>query len=382
MISGVPAGSHCAGPKNFITRDHRNNTGHLPNVPVKPYLCPMDITHPLTLEHNISLKSFNTFGMDVQAKDFTEITTEAEIPALLRLINRYEGPVLFLGGGSNLLFTKDFDGLVVKISTKGIEIVDQDEEYVYIRGMAGECWDDFVQFCVALSYGGLENLSLIPGNVGSSPIQNIGAYGVEIKDTFYMLDAVSLKTGEFREFYPEECNFGYRSSVFKHELKGQYLILSVTFRLNRKPHLNTSYGAIAAELETMGEAASVKSVARAVSNIRRSKLPDPLEIGNAGSFFKNPVVSKSHYEGLKARFPDMPGYPATDGAKLAAGWMIEQCGWKGFREGDAGVHARQALVLVNYGNATGNQIFTLAQTIIGSVENKFGVKLEPEVNII
>ncbi len=342
----------------------------------------MNASPMISIQHNISLKPFNTFGMEVKASDFVEISSETEIPALLRLISLYEGQVLFLGGGSNMLFTGDYNGLVVKISTKGIEIVDQDDEFVYVRGLAGESWDDFVQYCVQQNFGGLENLSLIPGNVGSSPIQNIGAYGVEIKDTFYILDAVSLRTGEFREFFAHDCDFGYRSSVFKHELKGQYLILSVTFRLRKRPLLNTSYGAIPAELEAMGEEPSVKSIAKAVCNIRRSKLPDPLEIGNAGSFFKNPVVSQSQFDELKNLYPDMPAYPAENGAKLAAGWMIEQCGWKGFREGDAGVHARQALVLVNYGNATGQQVYGLAHRIIESVKEKFNVILEPEVNVV
>lgn len=342
----------------------------------------MEANPAVSVLHNYSLRPFNTFGMNVLARDFTEITAESQIPGLLRLISRYEGPVLFLGGGSNVLFTRNYEGLVVKISTKGIEIVDQDDEFVFVRGMAGECWDDFVQFCVQRNFGGLENLSLIPGNVGSSPIQNIGAYGVEIKDTFYMLDAVSMRTGEFREFLADECAFDYRSSVFKHDLKGQYLILSVTFRLHKNPVLNTSYGAIPAELEAMGLHPTVKSIAQAVINIRKSKLPDPQEIGNAGSFFKNPVVSQVVYTELKSRYPGIPAYPAESGAKLAAGWLIEQCGWKGFREEDAGVHAKQALVLVNYGSASGNQIHGLAQKIIKSVMEKFNVVIEPEVNII
>jgi UDP-N-acetylmuramate dehydrogenase len=342
----------------------------------------MNTNVPLHLQQSINLKPYNTFGMDVLAKDFVEITSEDELPALLKMINQYSGKVMFLGGGSNVLFTRDFDGLVVKISTKGIEIIDQDEAFVYVRGMAGENWDDFVQYCVQRNFGGLENLSLIPGNVGTSPIQNIGAYGVEIKDTFYMLDAVSLRTGEFREFYPEDCAFGYRDSVFKNELKGQYLILSVTFRLSRKPSLNTTYGAITNELEAMGEAQSIKSVAKAVSNIRRSKLPDPEEIGNAGSFFKNPVIDQAKFNELKALYPDIPAYPNEHGVKLAAGWLIEQCGWKGCREGDAGVHARQALVLVNYGSANGTQVLYLANKIITSVKEKFGVAIEPEVNIL
>ncbi|MDY0102552.1 MAG: UDP-N-acetylmuramate dehydrogenase [Lentimicrobium sp.] len=342
----------------------------------------MNKTTLLQLQHNINLKPYNTFGMDVLAKDFIEITTEDELPALLKTINQYTGKVLFLGGGSNILLTRDFDGLVVKISTKGIEIIDQDSDFVYVRGMAGENWDDFVQFCVIRGFGGLENLSLIPGNVGTSPIQNIGAYGVEIKDTFYMLDAVSLRSGEFREFYAEDCAFGYRDSVFKNELKGQYLILSVTFRLSRKPMANTSYGAIGAELSAMGEAPSIKSVAKAVTNIRRSKLPDPKEIGNAGSFFKNPVIDQKKFIELKSFYPEIPAYPNEHGVKLAAGWLIEQCGWKGFREGDAGVHVKQSLVLVNYGTANGAQMLNLAHKIIASVKEKFGVEIEAEVNII
>lgn len=342
----------------------------------------MDSNPAITIVQNFNLKQFNTFGMDVRASEYTEIIDESQLPDLLRLIGRYDGKVLFLGGGSNVLFTSDYEGLVVRMATKGIEIVDQDDTYVYVRGMAGENWDDFVQFCVERNFGGLENLSLIPGNVGSSPIQNIGAYGVEMKDTFYMLDAVSLRTGEFREFFSDECSFGYRSSVFKHELKGQYLILSVTFRLSKRPELNTSYGAIPAEIEAMGEVPSVRSVARAVTSIRRSKLPDPLELGNAGSFFKNPVVSNQQFNEIRTAYPDIPAYAADNGTKLAAGWMIEQCGWKGYRDGDAGVHARQALVLVNFGKASGNQIYSLALQIIDSVRSKFGVDLEPEVNIL
>lgn len=341
------------------------------------------ITHPVPEQKfNYSLKPCNTFGMDVKAAIFTKLTDESELPALLRMIHQASTPILFLGGGSNVLFTRDFEGMVVGVSTKGIEIIDQDEEFVFVRGMAGENWDDFVQYCVRHGFGGLENLSLIPGNVGSSPIQNIGAYGVELKDTFYMLDAVSLRTGEFREFFAEDCAFGYRNSVFKNELKGQYLILSVTFRLRKRPLLNTAYGAIGAELEAMREMPSVKAIAQAVCNIRRSKLPDPEVIGNAGSFFKNPVVSHAHFEKLKSDHPEIPAYPGEQGVKLAAGWLIEQCGWKGYRDGDAGVHERQALVLVNYGKATGMQILDLSKRIIDSVYSGFSVILEPEVNIL
>lgn len=337
---------------------------------------------PLTLQYDISLKPFNTFGMDVNAAAFVEITDESQLPALLKLVNTYLGEILFLGGGSNVLFTGGFDGLVVHIAIRGIEIIKEDDEFVYIRGMAGENWDDFVQFCVNHGYGGLENLSLIPGNVGSAPIQNIGAYGVEIKDTFYMLDAVALRTGEFREFFNAECAFGYRSSVFKSELKGVYLILSVTFRLCKNPAINISYGSIKDQLTAMGIPANIKSISEAVCQIRRSKLPDPEELGNAGSFFKNPVIPQLQFNKIQEEYPDIPSYPAKDGVKLAAGWLIEKCGWKGHREGDAGVHTRQALVLVNYGAATGGQIATLAYKIKDSVKEKFGVEIEPEVNII
>lgn len=337
---------------------------------------------PLIIQENISLKPYNTFGMDVKATAFVEITSESQVPALLKLVNTYPGKTLFLGGGSNVLFTGDYDGLVVHIATRGIEIVDEDEEFVYVRGKAGENWDDFVRFCVSRGYGGLENLSLIPGNVGSAPIQNIGAYGVEIKDTFYMLDAIALRSGEFREFYNPECDFGYRSSVFKYELKGQYLILSVTFKLSKSPAINISYGSIKDQLSLMGLTADIQNIADAVCQIRRSKLPDPKEIGNAGSFFKNPVIPQTEFDRIHKEYIDMPSYPAKDGVKLAAGWLIEKCGWKGHREGDAGVHVKQALVLVNYGSATGAQMVALAYKIKDSVKEKFGVDVEPEVNIV
>lgn len=320
--------------------------------------------------------------MDVKAAAFTEITSEEQLPALLKLVNTYSGPVLFLGGGSNLLFTGDFNGLVVHIATKGIEVVDEDEDYVYVRGKAGENWNDFVQFCVTRNYGGLENLSLIPGNVGSAPIQNIGAYGVEIKDTIYMLDAIAVRSGEFREFFSDECDFGYRHSIFKTELKGSYIILSVTFRLHKNPGLSLSYGSIKDQLNAMGLKESVQAVSEAVISIRRSKLPDPLELGNAGSFFKNPVISNQHFNQIQALHHGIPSYPADGGVKLAAGWLIEKCGWKGFRDGDAGVHEKQALVLVNYGAANGTQILALAHKIMDSVKTTFGVEIEPEVNIL
>jgi UDP-N-acetylmuramate dehydrogenase len=332
--------------------------------------------------YNFSLKSYNSFGLDVKAFAFVEITSENQFAGLLRLVNTSKKPFLILGGGSNLLFTSDFDGLVVHIATKGIEIVDEDEDSVYVRSMAGENWDDFVKYCIARNYGGLENLSLIPGNVGSAPIQNIGAYGAEIKDSFYMLDAVSVKTGEFREFYSADCQFGYRQSVFKGDLKGQYVILSVTFKLSKNPVFNTSYGSVSDYLKERGLPVNLQNISNAISEIRRSKLPDPFELGNAGSFFKNPVISLKHFSRLQKDYPDIPSYPAGSLTKVPAGWLIEKCGWKGFRDGDAGVHARQALVLVNYGNATGTQILNLAHRIMESVKQRFEIDIEPEVNII
>ncbi|MDD2527306.1 MAG: UDP-N-acetylmuramate dehydrogenase [Lentimicrobiaceae bacterium] len=342
----------------------------------------METAKTLKLQHNILLKPYNTFGMSVISRDFVEITSESELPELLKIINQYPGRVMFLGGGSNVLFTRDFDGLIVKISLYGIKTLHQDDEVIYVRGMAGENWDNFVQYCVTRNYGGLENLSLIPGNVGTSPIQNIGAYGVELKDTFHMLEAVSLRSGEFREFYAEECAFGYRDSVFKNELKDKYLILAVIFKLNKRPVLNTSYGAIAEELQKMKLSPSVKNIATCITNIRRSKLPDPAVLGNAGSFFKNPVIPAEQAQLLKVKYPEMPVYPAEDGVKLAAGWLIEQCGLKGYRSSHAGVHQNQALVLVNYGHATGSEILALAELIMAEVSNRFNINLQPEVNII
>lgn len=335
-----------------------------------------------TIEADVDLKPLNTFGINATAKHLIRLSSEDELSDILRYTAVYQGKVMFMGGGSNLLFTRDFEGLIVKVETKGIELLDEDDNFVYIRAQAGEQWDDLVDYCVQRGYGGLENLSLIPGTVGSSPIQNIGAYGVELKDVFYLLEAVSIKTGEFREFDKNECEFGYRYSIFKGEYKGLYIILSVVFRLAKNPMVNSSYGAIRDEIERMKLPLNIESVRKAVINIRRSKLPDPLEIGNAGSFFKNPVISEQLFDRLRIEFPDVKYFTTADGYKLAAGWLIENCGWKGYRDGDAGVHKNQALVLVNYGNASGNQIKSLAEKISDSVFEKFGIRLEPEVNII
>ena len=282
------------------------------------------------------------------------------------------------------MFTKNFDGLVLKNELQGIEKIKEDEACVYVKAGAGVTWHQLVVHCISNNYAGMENLSLIPGNTGASPMQNIGAYGVEIKDVFYELEAFHLQEKGIVVFNLNDCEFGYRESVFKRKLKGQFVIMSVTYRLQKKPVFNTSYGAIEQELEAMGiKELSIQSISQAVINIRSSKLPNPSEIGNAGSFFKNPEIAGDSFEQLKINFPEIVGYELPNGnVKLAAGWMIEQCGWKGYRKGDAGCHARQALVLVNYGKATGGEIYALSEEIIHSVQEKFGVVLEREVNII
>lgn len=340
----------------------------------------------MQVHQNISLKQFNTFGIEAKAKLFADFSSLEKLQEILfytqqLMPNSFK---LILGGGSNLLFTKDVDGLVLKNEIGGIETVKEDDEFVYLRAGAGVVWHNFVQHCVEQNLGGAENLSLIPGNVGASPMQNIGAYGVEIKDVFEELEAYHINDKAVVKFSKEECAFGYRESVFKRQYKNQFIILNVTYKLRRQPLFNTSYGAINQELEKMGvKELSVKDISQAVINIRTSKLPDPKQIGNAGSFFKNPTVNKEKYDELRSSFPGIVAYANADGSmKLAAGWMIEQCGWKGYRKGDAGCHAKQALVLVNYGAATGKEIFDLSTEILQSVQAKFGVELEREVNIV
>lgn len=336
------------------------------------------------IQENISLKPFNTFGIDVLAKYFVSFSNADELAELLSFKLQTANYKLILGGGSNILLTKNVDGLVLKNDIKGVEVVKEDAMHVYVKAGAGENWHQLVQYCVNQNWAGVENLSLIPGNVGASPMQNIGAYGVEIKDVFYALEAYHIAEGKVYTFSLNDCEFGYRESVFKRKLKDQFIILSVTYRLNKKPSFHTSYGAINEELHKMGvKDLSIQAIAQAVINIRSSKLPDPKKIGNAGSFFKNPEINASHFQLLKLEYPQIIGYPLDNGnVKLAAGWLIEQCGWKGFRRGDAGCHAKQALVLVNYGNASGKEIYDLSEEILISVQEKFGVLLEREVNII
>ncbi|QCR22651.1 UDP-N-acetylmuramate dehydrogenase [Pontibacter sp. SGAir0037] len=338
----------------------------------------------MLIQSQFSLKPYNTFGIDVKAKYFAQFDSLEELQQLLQMPNFKQEPKLIVGGGSNLLFTQDFDGLVLLNHIKGIEKVKEDEEHVYLKAGGGEIWHDFVLYTLQQNVGGLENLSLIPGTVGAAPLQNIGAYGVEIKDVFYKLDAVHQQTGELKVFDKQACRFGYRESIFKNELKGQYIITSVTFRLHKAHQLNTSYGAITSTLEEMQVLSpTIQDISAAVCQIRKSKLPDPLVIGNAGSFFKNPEIPVGQFEALKQNYPALPSYPVSqDTVKVPAGWLIEQSGWKGKVIENYGVHKDQALVLVNYGGANGNQIYQLAKNIIQSVEEKFGIRLSPEVNII
>jgi len=338
----------------------------------------------MILKPNISLKPFNTFGIDASASDFIEIDSVETLQFVIDNFNLANRKTLVIGGGSNILFTKNFDGLVLKMSIKGIKKVNEDNEYVYINAMAGETWHGFVMHCVANNYSGVENLSLIPGCVGAAPMQNIGAYGVEIKDTCFEVEAYNIETNEVKIFSNADCKFGYRESIFKHEAKGKYIISSVTFKLAKQAKVNVSYGAIQDVLKSKNiENPTIKNVSEAVIAIRESKLPNPKVLGNAGSFFKNPEIPTEEYLSLKEKFPAIVGYKTTErNTKLAAGWLIEQCGWKGKVVGNTGSHKDQALVLVNYGNATGNEIWKLAMQIQESVFEKFGVTIIPEVNVI
>lgn len=338
----------------------------------------------MRLQTDFPLKPYNTFGIDVKAKLFARFDTVAELQELLQMPELRQEPKLILGGGSNLLFTKDFDGLVLQNGIKGVEKVAEDEAHVYLKAGAGEVWHEFVLYTLSQNLGGLENLSLIPGTVGAAPLQNIGAYGVELKDVFQELEAVHIETAEVRSFDNETCRFGYRESVFKNELKGQYIVTHVTFRLHKKHRLNTSYGAIKTTLEEMQvQEPTIHHVSAAVCHIRQSKLPDPKQIGNAGSFFKNPEIPLSQFEELQKQYPGIPSYPVSETTvKVPAGWLIEQCGWKGKVINNYGVHKNQALVLVNYGGASGEDIRKLAFEVIASVEQQFGIRLHPEVNIM
>ncbi|WP_461100772.1 UDP-N-acetylmuramate dehydrogenase [Spirosoma koreense] len=340
----------------------------------------------LDIQSYVSLKPYTTFGIEATARYWVTIGQEHDLRTLLQLTEFVDTPKLILGGGSNVLLRRDFNGLVIKMDIQGIDVVREDEAHIYLTAGAGVVWQALVQFCVKRGYGGLENLSLIPGTVGAAPMQNIGAYGVELEQVFESLTAVHMRTGEKRTFLHADCAFGYRESVFKRELKDQYIITSVTFQLDKQPTFHTRYGAIQETLTAMGiseSTLSIQAISEAVMHIRRSKLPDPAQIGNAGSFFKNPEIPEAQFNDLQRQHPTLPGYPLSEGmVKVPAGWLIEQAGWKGYRSGDAGVHAKQALVLVNYGKATGDEILQLAQQIQLSVADKFGISISPEVNVV
>ena len=336
----------------------------------------------MNIQENFSLQQYNTFGVEVKTKYFAEVNSVEELQETLKLSY---SPILILGGGSNILFTKDFEGLVIKLNLKGISEQILDENHILVTAKAGENWHNFVQFTISKNYGGLENLSLIPGNVGTCPIQNIGAYGTEIKDHFVSCKALNIETQEIEELTLADCKFGYRDSIFKSTAKGKYVIIEVAFKLTTKNHhIKTEYGAISNELKNLGiEEPTIQDVAKTVINIRQSKLPNPAEIGNAGSFFKNPTIPSAQFKNLKEQFPEIQGYPNGDFVKVPAGWLIENTGWKGKQIGNVASHKLQALVIINAtGKATGKEIYDFSTKIIDSVKEKYGIELEREVNMI
>ncbi len=337
----------------------------------------------MTIISNFSLKKHNTFGIDAKAKQFVAVHSVDDLQIILKE-NQTEKKFI-LGGGSNMLLTKDIDALVIHIDLKGKKIIQEDDNFVWVESQAGENWHEFVLWTINQNFGGLENMSFIPGNVGTTPVQNIGAYGAEIKDTFVSCKAMNIATQEMKIFTNTECHFGYRESVFKHEAKDQYIITSVIYKLTKKEHkINISYGDIKLELANKNiETPSLIDVSNAIITIRQSKLPDPKVLGNSGSFFKNPIVLKSEFEPIHKKFPEMKFYEISDTqVKVPAGWLIEQAGFKGKRFGDAGIHKNQALVLVNYGNATGQEILNVSEDIQKTVFEMFGISIEAEVNVI
>lgn len=337
----------------------------------------------MQLSSNFSLKNYNTFGIAAKAANFVSVNTIEELKEVLR--KTYASELFILGGGSNILLTEDLNKTVVHIGLSGKEIISETDSEVIVKACAGENWHNFVLWTLDKAYGGLENLSLIPGNVGTAPIQNIGAYGVELKDNFESCEALHIQTLEEKHFSWDDCKFGYRNSIFKNELKSQYIITSVNFRLTKNKHnLKTSYGIIKTSLEEMGVTnPNVNDISNAVIRIRQAKLPNPKKLGNSGSFFKNPIIDLTSLERIQKDFPDIPFYTLSDDQiKIPAGWLIDRAGLKGYRKGDAGVHKNQALVLVNYGSATGEEILSLAREIQNKIRDLFGIELEPEVNII
>ncbi len=337
----------------------------------------------MEIQNHFSLKNYNTFGIEASAKQFVAVENTTELKTILEENKSKEK--FILGGGSNMLLTKDIDALVIYIDLKGKKIIKEDDDFVWVEGKAGENWHEFVLWTIDQNFGGLENMSLIPGNVGTTPVQNIGAYGTEIKDTFYSCEAMNIANQEMKTFNKEECHFGYRESVFKNELKDQYIITSVVFKLTKRNHkINISYGDIAAQLSEKNiQDPTLTQISEAVIAIRSSKLPDPKELGNSGSFFKNPILLKTDFEKIHQQFPEMKFYEVSPTeVKVPAGWLIEQVGFKGKRFGDAGIHKNQALVLVNYGNATGQEILDVSKTIQETIFKTFGIQIEAEVNVI
>lgn len=329
------------------------------------------------------LRHLNTFHVSAKARWFAAVTSNAELQEVLAWARERQQMFMLIGQGSNILFRQDYPGLIIELHTRGITLVEETAEYADVEAMGGEVWHDFVQWCLVQGYSGLENLSLIPGTVGAAPVQNIGAYGAEVKDSLLSLEALEIATGSFRRFSNNECDFAYRNSVFKQALQGQFVICSVRFRLHKQPRLNLAYPALRQALADRDAAAlTPQAVSEAVCAIRRSKLPDHHLLGNAGSFFWNPHVSQEQFATLQARWPTLPGYPDGEGVKLPAAWLIEQAGWKGYREGDVGVHRDHALVLVNHGQATGAELVALSGKIQESVQQRFGIRLEPEVRIV
>ncbi|WP_396139996.1 UDP-N-acetylmuramate dehydrogenase [Flavobacterium sp.] len=337
----------------------------------------------MTIQNNFSLKKYNTFGIEAKAKQFVAVHSIENLNTILK--EHQSEPKFILGGGSNMLLTQDIQSLVIHIDLKGKKVLKEDDDFVWVESQAGENWHEFVLWTIDQNFGGLENMSLIPGNVGTTPVQNIGAYGTEIKDTFVSCDAMTIATQEMKTFTKEDCHFGYRESIFKHEAKDQFIITSVVFKLTKRNHkINTSYGDISKELEKQNVSSpTLKDVSNAVIAIRQSKLPDPAALGNSGSFFKNPIIPKEQYEKVHALHPEMPHYTVSETeVKVPAGWLIEKAGFKGKRFGDAGIHKNQALVLVNYGNATGQEILAVSRDIQSTVLKEFGIAIEAEVNVI
>jgi UDP-N-acetylmuramate dehydrogenase len=337
----------------------------------------------MEIQNNFSLKNYNTFGIEAKAKQFVSVHSVAELQTILQENKSHRK--FILGGGSNMLLTKDIDALVIHVDLKGRKIVKENEDYVWVESQAGESWHEFVLWTIDQNFGGLENMSLIPGNVGTTPVQNIGAYGTEIKDTFDSCEALKIENQEIKTFTKDECHFGYRESIFKNEVKNQYIITSVVFKLTKRNHkINISYGDISGELAKNNITnPSLKDVSNAVIAIRKSKLPDPKELGNSGSFFKNPILLKTDFDKIHQKFPEMKFYEVSETeVKVPAGWLIEQAGFKGKRFGDAGIHKNQALVLVNYGNATGQEILEVSKDIQDTIYKIFGIHIEAEVNVI